>query len=307
MIDVTLIGCGGTMPLPGRALSALAVRCGGRVALVDCGEGTQAAARAAGVSLVKADVLCLTHYHGDHIFGVPGLLQTMANLGRTEPVRLIGPEGLNHWGRLLLALAGPLPFPVEFEELPMAEKELELPGFCGLVLTAFPLAHRVPCMGYAFRLPRAGRFLPAKALLLDVPQSAWKLLQQGEAAVLPDGRVILPQQVLGPAREELKLVYATDTSPCTALETAARNADLLIMDATYPAQADADKAAAYGHSTFAQTAALAVRTGAKRLWLTHYSGAVSDPTQALAEIQDIYPGAVAGRDGLTTTLAFAGR
>lgn len=307
MIDVTLIGCGGTMPLPGRALSALAVRCAGRTALVDCGEGTQAAARAAGISLVKVDLLCLTHYHGDHIFGVPGLLQTMAGLGRTAPVRIAGPQGLSHWGRLLLSLAGPLPFAVQLEELAQPPAVLELPGFGGMTVTAFALAHRVPCLGYAFRLPRAGRFLPAKALLLDVPQSAWKQLQQGEAAVLEDGRTILPRQVTGPARAGLSLVYATDTCPCAALEQEARNADLLILDATYADESEADKAALYGHSTFAQSAALAARAGAKRLWLTHYGGAVDAPAAALAAAQAFFPAVEAGTDGLCCTLAFEGR
>lgn len=307
MIDVTLIGCGGTMPLPGRALSALAVRCGGHLALVDCGEGTQAAARAADVSLVKLDLLCLTHYHGDHILGVPGLLQTMANLGRTEPVRLAGPQGLSHWGRLLLALAGPLPFAVELEELPFACTQILLPAFGGLEVTAFPLEHRVPCLGYRFSLPRAGRFLPAKALLLEVPRSAWKELQQGSAVRLEDGRLVEPRLVLGPPRPGLSLVYATDTRACASLEEAAAGTDLLVMDGTYADEADAGKAAAYGHSTFAQSAALAARAGAKRLWLTHYGGALTEPEKALAAAQAIFPAAEAGCDGLCTTLAFGER
>ena len=303
MLEITLIGCGGTMPLPGRALAALAVKYRGRVTLVDCGEGTQAAARAAGVSLARVDCICLTHYHGDHIFGLPGLLQTMASLGRAEPVTLAGPaQGLAQWSALLLALAGPLPFAVECRSL---SGQAQIPCPDGLELTAFPLAHRVPCVGYRFHLPRAGRFLPEQAAALGVPKPCWKRLQAGESVRLADGRTIRPQQVLGPPRRGLTVVYGTDTAPCPALEAQAAGADLLLCDATYADEADAAKAALYGHSTFAQAAALAARAGARRLWLTHYSAAVADPEAALAGARTLYPGAVAGADGMRITLQFA--
>lgn len=305
MLDVTLLGCGGTMPLPGRALSALAVQCGGRLVLVDCGEGTQAAARAAGVSVARADVIALTHYHGDHIFGLPGLLQTMANMGRTEPVRLVGPVGLARWAGLLLALAGPLPFSLAAAELPESGAgTLALPGAPDYALTAFPLSHRVPCVGYAFSLARAGRFDPAAAAALGVPRRDWKTLQRGEAVALPGGGTAAPAQVLGPPRRGIRLVYATDTRPCAALEQAARGADLLICDATYARPEDAEKAAQYGHSTFGESAALAARAGAARLWLTHYSASVTDPAGALAAACAAFPAAQAGFDGLHTVLEY---
>ncbi len=301
MIDVTLLGCGGTMPLPGRALSALSVRCGGRSVLVDCGEGTQAAARAAGVSLAKTDVICLTHFHGDHIFGLPGLLQTIANQGRIAPILLVGPAGLKKTAGLLLALAGPMPFDVRGLEIP--EKQKTFPGPGGLTITAFAADHRVPCLGYAFCLPRAGRFSPEAAHAAGVPVREWKRLQQGES-VRCGGREILPEAVLGPQREGVKLVYCTDTRPCLSLEKAAAGADLLILDGTYAADEEADKARQYGHSTFGQAASLAARAGAKRLWLTHFGGALADPAAALPAAQAIFAAAEAGEDGKQITLAF---
>ncbi|MCI2048023.1 MAG: ribonuclease Z [Faecalibacterium sp.] len=301
MVDVTLLGCGGTMPLPGRALSALSVRCGGRSILVDCGEGTQAAARAAGVSLAKTDVICLTHFHGDHIFGLPGMLQTIANQGRTEPILLVGPAGLKKMAGLLLALAGPMPFAVHGLEI--TENTKTLPGPGGLAITAFAADHRVPCLGYAFSLPRAGRFLPEKAKAAGVPQRAWKRLQQGES-VSCGGREIRPEIVLGPAREGIKLVYCTDTRPCLSLERAAAGAELLILDGTYATDAEADKAQQYGHSTFGQAAALAAKAGAKRLWLTHFGGALENPAAALPAAQAIFAAAEAGADGKQITLTF---
>jgi ribonuclease Z len=303
MIDVTLIGCGGTMPLPGRALSSLAVRCGGRTLLIDCGEGTQAAARAAGVSLAKADTICLTHFHGDHIFGLPGLLQTIANLGRTEPLLLVGPEGLMQYGKLLLALAGPMPYEIRALEITKARQEFALDGYGGMTLAAFAADHRVPCVGYTLTLPRAGRFLPEKAKQLGIPPRLWKMLQQGET-IEAGGRSIAPQEVLGPPRTGLKLVYCTDTRPCAALKREAQGADLLILDATYADEADAPKAEEYGHSTFQQAAALAAAAGAKRLWLTHYSASVSDPAEALPAVEAIFAKTEAGTDGKKIELAF---
>lgn len=307
MLTVTLIGCGGTMPLPGRALSALAVTCAGRNVLVDCGEGTQAAARASGVSLYKIDWICLTHFHGDHIFGLPGLLQTMASQGRTEPVQLAGPaEELARWAEPLLALAGPLPFPVVLRPLAGGEA---LAAAGGLTITAFPLSHRVPCLGYAFTLARPGRFLPEQAAALGVPRPAWKQLQAGAPFLRPDGSAVLPEQVMGPPRRGLKVVYATDTRPCPELARQAQGADLLLCDATYADAADGDKAELYGHSTFAQSAALAAAAGVRRLWLTHYSAAIPDPAAVLAPAQALYPAAVAGTDGMRAELHFdrAGR
>lgn len=311
MLDVTLIGCGGTMPLPGRALSALALRCAGGVLLFDCGEGTQAAARRAGVSLYKIDAVCLTHYHGDHIFGLPGLLQTMGSLGRTAPVRVFGPAGLRDYLDPLLFLCRGLPFPVWGQEVCAdgAAQRLALggllPGWGAAALTAFPAEHRVPCCGYRLDLPRAGRFLPAQAQALGVPQTEWKRLQRGEAVALADGRIVAPAQVLGPARRGLAVVLGTDTRPCAALEQAAQGADLLVCDATYAEDAQQPKAVEFGHSTWGESAALAARAGAKRLWLTHYSAAIEDPEPFLPAAQRVFPAAECGFDGKTLTLRFA--
>lgn len=309
MLDITMIGCGATMPLPGRAVAACAVKHNGRVALLDCGEGTQAAARAAGVSLVRVEAVLLTHYHGDHIFGLPGLLQTMASLGRTAPVRLLGPAaddagGLAHWAGLLLALAGPLPFAVQCVPLPAAQKTIPL--WDGLSVTAFPMAHRVPCVGYRFDLPRAGRFLAPQAQALGVPRPLWGVLQKGEAVTLADGRTVTPGQVLGLPRRGLRVVYACDTAPCAAVTAQAADADLLICDGTYADDAEADKAALYGHCTFRQAAQMAADAGVRRLLLTHFGGALTDPAAALPAAQSIYPAAAAAHDGLTLRLVFDG-
>ena len=305
MIELTMIGCGGTMPLPQRALASLSLRSGAGGILFDCGEGTQTAARRAGVSIVKTDVICLTHYHGDHILGLPGYLMTMAMQGRSDPVLIVGPSGMQRWLPHLLALCAALPFALHTAEIRPEGAALPLPDFgMGARLLCFADEHRVPCLGYRFELPRAGRFAPEKAQALGVPQRAWKRLQQGETVDTPSGPV-RPEQVLGPARRGLAVVYSTDTRPCAALEENARGADLLFCDGTYADDADREKAVLYGHSTFAEDAALAARAGAARLCLTHFSPAQSEPAALLAPAQALFAGTEAGADGKRFLLSFA--
>ena len=216
MLTITLLGTAATMPLPDRALTAAAAECGGHSLLFDCGEGTQAAARRAGVNLMKLDAICLTHYHGDHIFGLPGLLQTLGCQGRERPLTLYGPEGLGEIWPALRTLAGPLLYPVRAVQLdtdPIDLTTLSSGWPAGAQLTPFRTRHRVPSRGYRLDLPRAGRFDPAKARALNVPVPAWKLLQRGQSIPLENGAVVTPADVLGPARRGLRFVFSGDTAP----------------------------------------------------------------------------------------------
>ena len=280
MLKVTLLGTGGTQPLPDRALAAAAVTVGGRSVLLDCGEGTQVGLRRYGVSAYRLSAVLLTHYHGDHILGLPGLLQTLGSLNRTEPLTIYGPKGIEPVAQAVTALTGPQAYPVRWQ---VADGPFHIDT---LKITPFPLTHRVPCCGYLLALPRAGRFDPARARAAGIPMPYWKTLQRGE----PVGGCT-PEQVLGAPRRGLKVVYATDTRPCAALEAAARDADL-------------PKAELYGHATCRETGALAAAANVRRLWLTHYSAAVTDPAPGLAAARTAYPAAVAGYDGLTEELEF---
>ena len=293
MLKVTLLGTGGTQPLPDRALAAAAVTVGGRSVLLDCGEGTQVGLRRYGVSAYRLSAVLLTHYHGDHILGLPGLLQTLGSLNRTEPLTIYGPKGIEPVAQAVTALAGPQAYPVRWQ---VADGPFHIDT---LKITPFPLTHRVPCCGYLLALPRAGRFDPARARAAGIPMPYWKTLQRGEAV-----GGCTPEQVLGAPRRGLKVVYATDTRPCAALEAAARDADLLCMVATYADDADLPKAELYGHATCRETGALAAAANVRRLWLTHYSAAVTDPAPGLAAARTAYPAAVAGYDGLTEELEF---
>ena len=306
MLTITLLGTAATMPLPDRALTAAVAECGGHSLLLDCGEGTQTAARRAGVNLMKLDAICLTHYHGDHIFGLPGLLQTLGCQGRTRPLALYGPKGLGEVWAALRVLTGPLPYPVCPEVLDAQAALRERFGGWpqGAKLTPVPTRHRVTSQGYRLDLPRAGRFSPEKARALGVPVQQWKALQQGQSVVLADGSRAAPESVLGPARQGLSFLFSGDTAPCAALEQAAAGVDLLLCDATYALPEQAAQAKQYGHSTFGQSAALAAKAGAKRLWLVHYSPMITDPEEELAQAQSLFPAAECGFDGKSIALQY---
>ena len=308
MLTITLLGTAATMPLPDRALTAAVAEAAGHSLLFDCGEGTQTAARRAGVNLMKLDAICLTHYHGDHIFGLPGLLQTLGCQGRTKPLTLFGPaEGLEPVWNALRTLAGPLPYPVWAVGLgtePVALETLASGWPAGAMLTPFKTKHRVPSRGYRLDLPRAGRFAPERAKALGVPVQQWKHLQRGETVLLDDGTTVFPEQVLGAPRRGLKFVFSGDTAPCPALEQAAQDADLLLCDATYPDDEQLAQAKQYGHSTFRQDAELAQRANVRRLWLVHYSPIITDPEAARPAAAAVFPAVECGFDGKRLTLQY---
>lgn len=306
MLDITLLGTSALLPLPGRAETAAALNCCGHTILFDCGEGTQTAARAAHVSLLKAELIALTHYHGDHIFGLPGLLSTMSVLGRTEPLTLIGPAGIRQTLSPILELVGPTSYELRLMELPETGVRLcEItPGWPEeMRISAFPTDHTVLSQGYTVTLERAGRFLPERAAALNVPKNLWGRLQKGEAVPVGDVR-ITPEQVLGAPRRGLKFVFSGDTRPCDALTGAAKGADLLICDATYGENEQAGLAHGHGHMTFSQAAETAARAGVRRLWLAHYSQMIKDPAEYLPIARAIFPAAECGEDGMSTRLEF---
>ncbi|MCF0136874.1 MAG: ribonuclease Z [Oscillospiraceae bacterium] len=303
MISFTLLGTAATMPLPDRALSSAFLRCGGGSILFDCGEGTQTAARKAHISLMKTDVIALSHYHGDHIFGLPGLLQTMNCLGRTKRLFITGPGDIKTELSPLMQLAGELGFDIAFVSGELSLNELGLNFPVGCTLSPFPTAHRVPSCGYVFSLPRPPEFLPERARSLNIPQWLWGKLQNGES-VSVDGVTIRPEAVCGEPRRGLRVVFSGDTAPCEALVNAAAGADLLVCDATYAEDEQAPLAERYGHCTFTQAAETARAAGARRLWLTHYSQTVGDPETQLERLRLIFPDTLCGYDNLFTVISF---
>ena len=300
MLDVCLLGCGGMMPLPRRWLTALMTRYNGSSLMIDCGEGTQVAIKEKGWSFKPIDVICFTHYHGDHISGLPGLLLTMGNADRTEPLTLVGPRGLERVVSALRVIAPELPFEIKFIEITKPEEVLELNGYR---ITAFRVNHNVTCYGYTLEILRQGKFSPDSASAHEIPLKFWNPLQKGQT-VEDEGRIYTPDMVLGPPRKGIKLTYTTDTRPTESIIENARHADLFICEGMYGEKGDVNNAVKYKHMTFEEAAALAKKAEVGTLWLTHYSPALGRPEMFMDGVWKIFENAYPGRDGMSMELNF---
>lgn len=300
MLDVCLLGSGGMMPLPYRWLTSLMIRFNGSSLLIDCGEGTQIAIKEKGWSFKPIDVICFTHYHGDHISGLPGLLLTMGNADRKEPLTLIGPKGLERVVSALRVIAPELPFPIIYKEIEGAEQTFELNGYR---LKAFRVNHNVLCYGYTMEIDRAGKFDVERAKEQEIPQKYWKHLQKGETIEMENG-ILTPDMVLGPPRKGLKLTYTTDTRPTNSIRENAKDSDLFICEGMYGEKEKAAKAVEYKHMTFYEAAHLAKDAQVKEMWLTHYSPSLTRPEEYMDEVRRIFPEAKAGKDRMSRELAF---
>lgn len=300
MIDACLLGTGGMMPLPHRWLSSLLLRCEGHVILCDCGEGTQISWRSTNWGFRDLGTIVLSHLHADHVAGLPGVLYTVAHADRVEPVTIYGPPGTATAVAAMRVIVPRLPFPVEVRELTGGE-EVELPA--GLRLRSLAVAHRVPCLAYTFHRPRAPRFDPDRARALGVPLTLWTRLQGGEPVTV-DGRTVAPEEVLGPPRRGLTVAFVTDTRPTPDLPDFVRGADLLVCEGMYGDPDMLDRAIERGHMIFQEAATIAAEAGVQRLWLTHFSPALTDPGAYLPLAREIFPHTELGRAHRTLTLAF---
>lgn len=300
MLDVCLLGCGGMMPLPYRWLTSLMTRFNGSSLLIDCGEGTQIAIREKGWSFKPIDVICFTHYHGDHISGLPGMLLTMGNADRREPLTLIGPKGLERVVGALRVIAPELPFPIVFKEIEGHEQVFEMNGYR---LKAFKVNHNVLCYGYTIEIDRAGKFDPVKAKELDIPIPMWGQLQKGNV-VEHEGTEYTPDQVMGAQRQGIKLTYTTDTRPTKSIEENAKGSDLFICEGMYGDKEKAQQAKDKKHMTFYEAAELAKKADVKEMWLTHYSPSLTWPEEFMPDVKKIFANSIAGKDAMSVELEF---
>lgn len=300
MLDVCLLGTAGMMPQPHRWLTALMTRYNGSSLLIDCGEGTQIAMKEAGLSSNPIEVICFTHYHADHISGLPGLLLSMGNSDRREPVTMIGPRGLERVVNSLRVIAPELPFEIKFIELTEPEETIEVAGY---ILHAYRVQHNVTCYGYSIEIPRKGKFDVEAAKALKLPVQMWNPLQKGNT-VTWEGKTYTPDMVMGKARKGIKVAYCTDTRPVERIVRFAKNADLFICEGMYAEPDKLQKAKQYKHMTFCEAAQLAKQAQVEEMWLTHFSPSLVGAKSYMKQVRDIFPNAYLGEDGKTVELDF---
>jgi ribonuclease Z len=300
MLDICLLGTSGMMPLPGRWLTSLMTRYNGSSLLIDCGEGTQIAIKEKGWSFNPIDVICFTHYHADHISGLPGLLLTIGNSERTQPVTLVGPKGLGRVVSALRVIAPELPYELKLIELSEQQEHISINGY---EIDAFKVSHAVTCYGYAINIPRIGKFDVDKAREMNIPQKAWNKLQHGNAVEV-DNVVYTPDMVMGKERKGIKVTYCTDSRPVKSIVENAKHSDLFICEGMYGERGKESKAKEYKHMTFAEAAQLAKEAEVENLWLTHYSPSLVRPGDYIDSIREIYPNVCAATDGKSVELTF---
>ena len=289
MLDVCLLGTAGMMPLPHRWLTAMLTRYNGCSLLIDCGEGTQIAMKEQGLSFKPVDVICFTHYHADHISGLPGFLLTMGNAERTGPLDMIGPKGLAWW-----------PFEIRYHELTEPAEDISLSGY---QIHAFRVNHNVPCYGYSLSIPRKGKFDVARANGQQIPKRLWNRLQHGHT-IEEGGRVYTPDMVLGPPRKGIKVTYCTDSRPTEGIVKAAQGSDLFICEGMYAEKEKQEKARQYKHMTFYEAAKLAKDAAVKELWLTHFSPSLVGAESYMPQVRQIFGASSLGFDGRAVELDF---
>ena len=300
MLDICLLGTGGMLPLPDRYLTAMLARYNGRKLLIDCGEGTQVTMRMLGWGYKTLDIICFTHYHGDHVTGLPGLLLTINNTGRTEPLTIIGPPGLRKVVEGLTVVSRDIAFELNLIELPYERQTLQVGEFH---ITVQPVPHNVKCFAYTIENLRLPKFMVEKARKNEVPQKYWKQLQQGKTVETED-KVYTPDMVLGSARKGIKVAYATDCRPTAELHELVEGSDLLICEGMYTDDSYLAQVKKHKHMLASEAANLAKSANVGELWLTHFSPAVPNAYIDASGAKAIFPNTTAGYDRMTTTIDF---
>ena len=289
------------MPLPDRWLSSLLIRYHGRMVLIDCGEGTQIPLKMIKWGFKTIDAILFTHYHADHIAGLPGLLLTIGNSGREEPLTLLGPPGIKKVVEGVTVISPELPYELRLIEL----SDLERAEACisDLEIKSIPVDHSLPCLSYCIELKRRSKFDVERAKKLGVPINYWNSLQKGLTIAL-EGKTVSPEMVLGELRKGIKVSYCTDTRPTEELVKFIKDSDLFICEGMYGNEDNLCKAVQNKHMMFSEAGLLAKQGRAKELWLTHYSPSLTQPEEYLEAVKVIFTNTIAGRDLLTTTMKY---
>lgn len=302
MLDICLAGCGGGMPTPNRFLTSMIASYKGRKLLIDCGEGTQVSLKIFKCGFKTIDGILFTHFHADHIAGLPGLLLAIANSGRTESLNIVGPAGLNNVISGLRVIVPELPYELNLIELTGKEKYFQKIG--NFNINILSVDHRIPCFSYSICMERNRRFDREKASKNNIPINIWSKLQR-EEEVKYKGILYTPDMVLGDDRKGLKVSYCTDSRPIRELVDFVKGSDLFICEGTYGDSEKIEKAIKYKHMIFRESAILAKKSKVKELWLTHFSPSMISPEDYINEARSIFKNTVLGENGLKKSINFA--
>lgn len=299
MVDLVFLGTGGGMPMPNRFLASMVIKVNGRMVLVDCGEGTQVSMKVCNTDFKGIDIICITHCHGDHILGLPGLLATIGNSGRKEAITIIGPVGIKKVVEGLNVVNPYLPYEINVIENP---KEYLIKDF---IIKTIDLEHSSPCIGYKFYFKRNPIFSVEKATLNNVPKNLWGKLQKEKDIIEFEGKVYKKEMVLGQKRKGITLSYVTDTRPIEQIVSFIENSDLFVCEGTYGKDEDIEKAIKNKHMTFREAAILAREGKVKELILTHFSTAITEPKEYINNGKSEFKNIILGEDGLKKELKFS--
>lgn len=299
MAEICLLGTGGMLPLKSRYLTSLYAEYNGKAVLIDCGEGTQVALSHHGLKMSRIEIILITHCHADHVTGLPGLLLSIGNCSRTEPLDIYFPESAEKILKNIMSVCGALPYEVNLHKLP----ERSFTAFTAdkidpmLMISTIPLEHSVNCLGYKLILSKKPVFEPDKAKALDIPVKYWKTLHSGLSVRLDDGRTINSSDVTGECRQPLNITYITDTLPIDSIKGFAEGADLFVCEGMYGDISKKQAMNEKGHMLMQDACRIAVQANVKRLWLTHYSPAETEPEIYEEELKNIFNNVSISHDG----------
>ena len=304
LIRITFLGTGAGTPGKDRYLPAILVEDGSRKILLDAGEGVQYRLFEIGISPLKITHVFITHLHGDHVFGLPGLLATMAMLGRKEDLVISGPTGITNFIRSSMEIVGDPPFRVRIYEVEPSTNVKDVINEENFSLQCISAKHTVPDCAYSLSWRTyVGKFNPERARELGIPVTLWKRLHMGETVVLDDGRVIKPEDVVEVRSSGLvKIVYTGDTAPTETVIDISRGAQVLIHDSTFSAIEDGNLIWNQGHSRSIDAARVAKEAGVDKLVLTHISNRYSDPELLATEASEVFTNVIAARDLMSLTI-----
>lgn len=304
MVEITLLGCGGSMPVPNRFLSSLLINYRGRKILIDCGEGTQVSMKIANCGFKTIDYICITHLHGDHIIGLPGILSTIGNCGRTEMLTIIGPKGIKEVIDAFRLIVRELPYDINIIENPK-EDILASNNYINkdIIISTLEVDHSTSCIAYSFYIKRKAKFDIEKAMKNNVPKVLWSKLQNGREIKL-DGKIYTKDMVLGQPRKGIKLSFVTDTRPIKEIVDFVDNSDLLVCEGMYGDDGDLERAIKNKHMTFRESATIAKQSNVEAMVLTHFSPIIKDPNMYIENAMEVFENTIIGTDRLKLDLLF---